>query len=199
MYVYVYACRANGGILSWAGWLPCLTGCLSIPRDDMNAQWTRSCAVLSCLQLGAVQNTAPSIECSLQSAVRILPSPPCTRAVHVESEPEFVASYLCRAVGAAPLHPTIASADGGYVVVVEMPGQKLDYSRCCPQGHSQRAVEGPRQRFCGLCRDTWADCRVWLLAGTRVVEPVGTCSTGGYGHGVADCWLLMMRAVTVPR
>lgn len=30
--------------------------------------------MLSCLQLGAVQNTAPSIECSLQSAVRILHS-----------------------------------------------------------------------------------------------------------------------------
>ncbi|KAG6354582.1 hypothetical protein INS49_004600 [Diaporthe citri] len=52
-----------------------------------------------------------------------------------------------------------------------MPGQRLDYSRYGPRGQSQRAVEGPRQRWCGLRRDTWAHGRVWLLAGTRVVEP----------------------------
>lgn len=112
----------------------------------------------------------------------------------------FAVFCLCRAVGAAPLHPTIASADGGYVVV-EMPGQRLDFSRYCPRSKkSQRAVEGPRQRWCGLRRDTWAYRRVWLLAGTRVVEPVGTLwywwvwtwSSGGVGAG----GLLMMRAVS---
>lgn len=51
MYVYVYACT-NGRMYTTdgcpgAGWLPCLTRCLSISRDDMNAQQTRSCAVLS--------------------------------------------------------------------------------------------------------------------------------------------------------
>lgn len=129
--------------------------------------------MLSCLQRGTVaeHSSAYRIECSLHSAFSTL-----HRAVHVESEPEIcgvlpLPSSWCRAPA-----PTIASADGGYVEV-KMPGQRLDYSRYCARGQSQRAVEGPRHRWCGLRRDTWACGRVWLLAGTRVVELVGTCST----------------------
>lgn len=51
--------------------------------------------------------------------------------------------------------------------------------------------------FAGIPGHTVAD---WLLAGTRVVEPVGTCSTGGWvwtwSSEVLVCGLLMMRAIT---
>lgn len=177
--MYVCIWTAEACVLSWAGWLPCLTRCLSISEDDMTRPVDTE---LCCAELPAARcsgRTQRSVRYRVQSAVCILHSPPCAGQSMWKANQRFAVFCLCRAVGAAPLHPTIASADGGYVLV-EMPGQRLDYSRYCPRSQSQRAVEGPRHRWCGLRRDTWAYGRVWLLAGTRVVEPVGTCSTGGY-------------------
>ena len=73
--------------------------------------------------------------------------------------------------------------------------QDKDY---CPRGQSLRAVEGPRERWCGLAGIPGHGVRVELVAGTRVVEPVG--STGGYWHGVTRSWrgwALMMRSGSI--